>query len=348
MAILQKLQVLGPYSLYTSCREDRACTHPAKTENDKTTPPPPSQRRRLSIWQIVFRAPSSELLRAPSACGDSFQLCCFTPRGDGTRIPAACNHLNPQRQRWPHLRAAPTVVAAEWHRHRRDSDARARTMPMPAPALLRACLTRARTTACLPLLFCLLPLCLFPLPTALPSPLVAAPSPGPWQQVFSVNETVFLSRWPYAEADEPRVSLIAPPEQECTVETVCAYAVTLDRPPPPDLEAELQVWRERDEGSAAAADFFFVQDDPLLPSDRRLLRSGAFVGGYKRLTPSPTPHVYTHAEFQTHTHATKETDRPTRFTCDVPALTGTSNRPCPMGAVPCAVSCTVSCTLCCV
>jgi hypothetical protein len=93
--------------------------------------------------------------------------------------------------------------------------------------------------------------------------------------VVYVNQTVLLSDWPDEEADEPRLSVVsAAVNFECTIDTVCSYAIALDRMPPPNVEAQVDVWFERDTTSASTADFFFVVDDPLLPASRRHLRSG--------------------------------------------------------------------------
>ena len=94
--------------------------------------------------------------------------------------------------------------------------------------------------------------------------------------VLYVNKTILLSNWPYQESDEPRLQVLAPVTTplECTIDTVCRYIVGLDRQPPSNLEAEVAIAFERDPESTSVADFFFVIDDPLLPSTRRYLQSG--------------------------------------------------------------------------
>lgn len=96
--------------------------------------------------------------------------------------------------------------------------------------------------------------------------------------VIYVNKTILLSNWPYQESDEPRVRVLAPVTTtplECTIDTICRYIIGLDRQPPSHLEAEVEIAFERDPESTSVADFFFVIDDPLLPSTRRYLQSGA-------------------------------------------------------------------------
>lgn len=89
-----------------------------------------------------------------------------------------------------------------------------------------------------------------------------------------VNETVLLSGWPYSAGDEPHLKLIEPSMPTCTIDTVCSYFISLDRPPPGNLQAEVDVHFEHDPESTSSADFYFVVEDPLLPTSRKHLQPG--------------------------------------------------------------------------